>query len=100
MKRFAAHYLFFSPEEYYKLHYIELDADNIIQKIAPLESEIANTSFYNGIIFVCPQSPEKDFIHAFSKAPVALYHSESIDLLSSEFRAGDGSSDRDVQRLC
>ncbi len=49
MKRFAAHYIFAGRA--YKQHYIELDENNFVRKILPLEHEIAETVFHNGILF-------------------------------------------------
>ena len=57
-KRYAAHYILMQPNRVFKQHYIELDDDNCILKVAPLTEEIAGTAFYDGIIF--PSSKEID----------------------------------------
>lgn len=104
MKRFAAHYIYFSTSEYYKLHYIELDENCYIRGVFPLESEIAGTSFFNGTIIVVNTDTEFNINHLpenqidLSK-PVVLYHS-AINLLSPEFSTGNSRGDSYIQRLC
>ena len=58
MKRFAAHYIYLGEENIYKQHYLELDENNLIKGVFPLEKEIAGTVFYNGILF--PVSTEQN----------------------------------------
>ena len=52
MKRFAAHHVFLSPDNIFKLHCVELDDDNRLQNLFPLTKEIASTSFYNGTLLL------------------------------------------------
>jgi hypothetical protein len=52
MKRFAAHYLFTPPDKTFLMHYVELDNANRITGIFPLTNEIANTTFFNGILLL------------------------------------------------
>ena len=56
MKRFAAHHVFLSPDNIFKLHCVELDDDNRFQNIFPLTKEIASTSFYNGTLLLIRQA--------------------------------------------
>jgi hypothetical protein len=104
MKRFAAHYLFLSLDRFYKLHYIELDDRNYIQTIAPLQSEIAQTSFFNGVIVVSNNdflsAGDLKFLSFNSGEPVRLYHLSGFHLSPPEFGAGNGGSDCHIQRLC
>ena len=51
MKRFAAHYIFLGKENIFKQHYLELDENNLVRGVFPLEKEIAGTVFHNGILF-------------------------------------------------
>jgi len=55
MKRFAAHYIFIPSFQFHKLHCVELDENNCLQNIFPLEKETANTSFFNGILIFSKQ---------------------------------------------
>ena len=54
MKRFAAHYIALGKRRIinkHKQHYLELDENNLIKGVFPLEKEIAGTVFCNGILF-------------------------------------------------
>ena len=53
MKRFAAHYIALGKRNInkHKQHYLELDENNLVKGVFPLEKEIAGTVFYNGILF-------------------------------------------------
>lgn len=90
MKRFSAHYIYFSPERYYKLHGIELTDDNRIAGVFPLERETANTAFYNGILIVLEQGGGR----------VEVHHLDSLNLAAAELCANNGGSGSHVQRLC
>jgi hypothetical protein len=105
MKRFAAHSIFLPPDRFYQLHYVELDDSNHIQKIAPLELEIAQTSFYNGVIVVLndeipPNIKDLEVAFLNPDEPVKLYHLSGINLLPSELSAGNSGGDCHIQRLC
>jgi hypothetical protein len=54
-KRFAAHYIFLPPGKVFKLHSVELDENDRIQGIFPLDKETARTSFFNGILLLSKQ---------------------------------------------
>jgi hypothetical protein len=55
IRRVASHYIFW--HHIYKLHYVELDEDDCFLGIYPLEQEIENTKFYDGILIL--SLPEK-----------------------------------------
>ncbi len=88
MKRYAAHYIYLSPEKTYHLHVIELDEEGKIRDIFPLKEEIESTEFYNGTIIplkkniALPHLIEnihsledlKDWIVSDKTAQVDLYH--------------------------
>lgn len=88
MKRYAAHYILIQPYCLLKQHYIELDANDCILKIAPLTEEIAGTVFYDGILIVYPSKPS-----------VFIYQLTGINLSSSELGTSDCGSHCHVQRL-
>ena len=121
-KRYAAHYILLSPDRIFKQHYIELDNDNKIMKIARLDEEIENTCFYNGILF--PSSSEninrqtlidldikwnfKEAIDVLFKSGIVasenannvfIYHLDGINLSPTKFRTSNGGSHGHIQRL-
>ncbi|MCL1938331.1 MAG: hypothetical protein FWF52_08055 [Candidatus Azobacteroides sp.] len=55
MKRFAAHRIFLPPDMVFPLHVIELDDHHCIQRLFPLENEISQTFFFNGILLLLNQ---------------------------------------------
>ena len=116
MKRFAAHYIALGKKgniNKHKQHYLELDENNLVKGVFPLEREIAGTVFYNGILF--PVSMELklqateilDTIHALSQqypddsvfqilqrsgficedlsVPVQIIQLDGVDLVSLKF---------------
>jgi hypothetical protein len=91
MKRLASHYIYFSPEHYYKQHYIELTADNRLVGIHPLTHETANTEFYNGVLIVKEAGEDE---------PVEVYHLPTPDLSAAELCASNGGGDSHIKRLC
>ena len=122
MKRYAAHYILVQPNCVLKQHYIELNDNNCILKVAPLTEEIAGTAFYDGIIF--PSSLEQinqpmlvelqiqknynsftevlfnsGIIASEHDSPVFIYQLRGIDLSSPEFGASDCCSHCHIQRL-
>jgi hypothetical protein len=64
MKRFAAHYIFIPPNQTFKLHCVELDDKNRFSKVFPLEKEIANTSFFNGVLFLSNNELSDSFLQS------------------------------------
>ena len=128
MRRFSAHYILLPVSNIYKLHYIELDERMLLKSINPLENEVANTSFYNGVLLVAntttfsspqevnaicegfqrqfPEATLSEFIahlqldEITEDTPVAIYHLDRIDLLSAKFRTNNSSGNCYIQRLC
>jgi hypothetical protein len=105
MKRFAAHYIFYPAGKPRKLHYIELDDQNCVRTVEPLNAEIAATAFYSGIIIVTNTDvPENarglNKIRLNPDKPVKLYLLSGTDLSATELSAGDGCSHCHIQRLC
>ena len=90
VKRFSAHVVFLPPDTVLKMHVIEVDENNRLQAVFPLEKEIAGTEFYSGGIVIVGKKGEM----------VSLYQSDNIELLTAKFRTSDGSSYGDIQRLC
>ena len=46
MRRIASHYIYW--QKWYRMHYLELDAEGCLVGVFPLEQEIANPDFYDG----------------------------------------------------
>ncbi|MDL2322541.1 hypothetical protein LJC52_00970 [Bacteroidales bacterium OttesenSCG-928-A17] len=105
MKRLAAHRIFISPEETYKLHYVEFDENQNFQGIFPLKEEIAQTAFYNGTLFLSNTAQWEEIEnwtdHKLTpKNPVHVFHSESTDCTPAELGTSNSSGDSYIQRLC
>lgn len=103
-RRFAAHFIYLSENEVYKLHFVELNDRNQILRIAPLSEEIARTSFFSGSIFIA--NPGEPFsIETFRNQKlnhdksVELYRSNSVNFFSPELGTSNCRSDRHIQRL-
>jgi len=91
MKRYAAHYILLLPnDEVFKQHYIELDDNNQIVKIAPLVEEIEGVAFYNGTLLVVATGRANDAI---------IYHLDGINLSTAELSASNSSGNCHIQRL-
>ena len=73
MKRFAAHYVFIPPNQTFQLHCVELDEKNGFSKVFPLEKEIANTSFFNGILLFSKEELSVDFLQRLSFLNSAIF---------------------------
>ena len=122
MKRYAAHYVLLFPDRILKRHYIELDDNSRLVKIAPLVEEIEETGFYNGILF--PSTEEKISMKILTDLRMAgnfmsvanilfksgiiasehtdnvfIYYLDGISLSASELRTGNGCSYCNIQRL-
>jgi hypothetical protein len=52
MKRLAAHYILLPDERLLKQHYVELDDEDRLLGVFPLDRETANTVFYNGVLTI------------------------------------------------
>jgi hypothetical protein len=105
MKRLAAHRIFISREEKYTMHYVELDGQNYLRGIYPLEKEIAGTAFYNGTIYLSnreeiPEHFNWNTNRLDRNKPVFVFHSDSIEAPPPEFGTGDSRSNTYIQRFC
>lgn len=58
MKRFASHYIFLKTA--FRLHYVEVDDNYLLEGVFPLDKELSSTAFYNGVIVVLPASSGLD----------------------------------------
>lgn len=63
MRRIAAHYIYW--KELLPLHYIEVDDNDLFVGVFPLNEEIANTEFKDGIVF--PTLTASDEIKSLSE---------------------------------
>ncbi len=64
IRRVASHYIFW--HHIYKLHYVELDEDDCFIGIYPLEEEIENTKFYDGILILSLSEKAESIPHQIS----------------------------------
>ena len=109
------------PDQILKQHYLELDDNKKIVKIAPLMEEIPGTSFFNGILFpslkktdtqslitLSEQNNYKSIADLLFKSgmiapttefPVFIYQLTGTDLSSSEFGTSDSCRNCHIQRL-
>ncbi len=90
MKRYAAHYILLFPDKLLKQHYVELDNNNQVIKVAPLVNETEGIAFYNGTLFIVASEQTNDTI---------IYHLDGINLSPAEFGTGNSSSNCHIQRL-
>lgn len=109
MRRIASHYIYW--QKWYRMHYLELDADGRLVGVFPLDQEIANTEFYDGTLFPMPVdfSFKKDeFIPAqwmsevdqiVEGKKVSVYRLIGFTPSASEFGAYNGGGDCHIQRL-
>ena len=109
MRRIASHYIYW--QKWYRMHYIELDADGRLVGVFPLEQEIAHTEFYDGTLIPLPVetsfSPdvpfsddwlkEADVVTVFSQ--VSIYQLPHVSPASAELGAHDSRCDCRIQRL-
>ncbi|MDH6357649.1 hypothetical protein [Parabacteroides sp. PF5-9] len=107
-RRVAAHYIWF--QGIYKMHYLELDETHCLLTIRPLEEEMANTEFYNGIIIPLPREldiQEETLIDHWKRftqevepgQPVQLYHLQGLSQTAAELGTNNGGSCPHIQRL-
>ena len=124
MKRLAAHYVLLPDDRLLKQHYVELDDENRLLGVFPLNKEIANTIFYNGILIIhLPPAPsqgggdaeetrdatlwkERNTLRLplLGRGPgggekVEIYLLTHIHLLPPKFTASDCRSHSHIQRL-
>ena len=96
MKRLAAHYVLLPDDRLLKQHYVELDDENHLLGVFPLNKEIAGTVFYNGILMILPSLVERGRGRG---EKVEIYLLTRIDLLPPKFTANDCRSHSHIQRL-
>ncbi len=127
MKRFAAHYIFLTKEKCYKQHYIELESDDCMAGVYPLENEVAETVFRNGVLFPVSkalflngneilnqlkklqmQHPDDsifdlldqlEIVCSDTQVPVDIYQLDGIDLPAAKLGTNDSRCNCYVQRL-
>lgn len=81
MRRIAAHYIYCG--RVYRMHYLEVDDQECLQGIYPLEEEIAGTAFYDGILIPVPANERygsaEAFVYSLANEPtVCKGHKESV----------------------
>lgn len=73
MRRVASHYVYW--HKMYRMHYVELDDKGAFVGVYPLESEIAGTEFYDGIII--PVTADVKIIHCHEISVSSQWNSKS-----------------------
>ena len=100
MKRLAAHYVLLPDDGLLKQHYVELDDENRLLGVFPLEKEIANTVFYNGVLVIhLPPNPPLLRRGPGRGEKIEIYLLTRIDLLPPKFTANDCRSHSHIQRI-
>lgn len=110
MRRIASHYIYW--HKWYRMHYLELNAEGYITGIFPLDQEIANTEFYNGTLLpvpACQTFPPAGISSLTEWLAVAdsvtenslvhVYRLTGISPSTSELSTNNGSCDCHIQRL-
>ncbi len=109
MRRIASHYIYW--QKWYRMYYLELDADNRLIGIFPLEQEIAHTEFVDGTLIPLPVetsfSPNVPFSDDWLKEAdmvtvsscVAVYHLPYVSPATTELGTNDSRRDCHIQRL-
>lgn len=109
MRRIASHYIYW--QKWYRMHYLELDAEGRFAGVFPLEQEIANTEFYDGTLLPVPSGVSFPPSGAFSMEWLAvsdrvtvssfvhIYRLTGISPASPELGTDNGCGDCHVQRL-
>jgi hypothetical protein len=95
MKRLAAHYVLLPDDKLLKQHYVELDDENRLLGVFPLEREIEGTVFYSGVLYLSPLP-----LWGGAGGEVEIYLLTRIDLLPPKFTANDCRCHSHIQRLC
>lgn len=110
MRRIASHYIYW--RRWYRMHYLELDAEGCFTGVYPLEQEIADTEFYDGTLIPVPADivfpAGEGFVPAqwvsaadtvTKGAPVSVYRLAGFTPATSELGTDNGSGDCHIQRL-
>ena len=108
-KRFAAHYVWCG--EVRRLHYVELDESGRWVGCYPLESELAATAFYDGVLVPLPVSfqPQDaaDLLTHWCawttsicpEAPITLYQLTGLSPAAAKLGTDDGCGNGHIERL-
>ena len=108
-KRFAAHFVW--CREVLRLHYAELDEAGHWAGCYPLETELASTAFYDGILIPLPARlypPEVSTLvahwqewtaHLRLGDPVTLYQLKGLSPTSAKLGTDDGCGNGYIERL-
>lgn len=110
MRRIASHYIYW--KQWFRMHYIELNAEGQLIGVFPLDQEIAGTEFYDGTLLLLPvgsDSPSDIFISRakwLNKTEtvsvgdqVLIYRLTCFTPATSELGTDNGCGDCHVQRL-
>lgn len=110
MRRVASHYIYW--KKWFRMHYLELDAEGCFVGVYPLEQEIANTEFYDGTLIPVPASitvpvggnfvPDQ-WVSAADNvtegSPVFVFRLTHFTPATSELGTDDCGRDCHIQRL-
>lgn len=110
MRRIASHYIYW--KKWFRMHYLELDAEGCFVGVYPLEQEIANTEFYDGTLIPIPADATIPVDEGFVPAQwvsvadkvtegtlVSVFRLTHFTPATSELGADDCGSDCHIQRL-
>lgn len=110
MRRIASHYIYW--QKWYRMHYLELDAEGCFAGVYPLEQEIAGTEFYDGTLIPVPADTifpaggvctPTQWMSAAGKVikgtPACICRLTGFTPATSELGTNDGGGDCHVQRL-
>lgn len=109
MRRIASHYIYW--KQWYRMHYLELDAEGCLVGVFPLEQEIAATEFYDGTLIPMPAAfpfERNTFIPAQWMAEadrveagmlVSVYRLTGFSPSAPELGTNNGGSNCHIQRL-
>ena len=120
MRRIASHYIYWNS--FFPMHYVELDEEECLAGVFPLEEEIAGTEFYDGLLILASISTlctgergafdmrrgetlaealERQGFTPISRTglPVCLLLLSGISPATAKFGADDGRGDGYIQRL-
>ncbi|WP_298551113.1 hypothetical protein [uncultured Parabacteroides sp.] len=82
MRRVASHYVYWNG--LFRMHYVELDDEGCLAGVYPLDSEIAGTEFYDGILFPVVEVGKE--LHA-GETKVSCLRAKSLMLMEPGFDA-------------
>lgn len=110
MRRIASHYI--GWKQWFRMHYIELDAEGQLIGVFPLDQEIAGTEFYDGTLLLLPVGSDSLADIFISRAEwlkqtetveigeqVQIYRLTGMTPAASELGTDNGCGNCHVQRL-